>query len=210
VETAVVKAGTLNITPTGKETRHRDGHRPVSFLTEQEIYALADAAATMRHGQRNCLLIYLMFQSSLRVSEALDLRLRDKQVREGSHLLVVEHGKGNKPRLCGIPESLYLRIGNYASEAGITRLEDKLFDITRVRAWQILQIAAMKAGLDHKRVYNHLLRHSGAVQRLRRHGDIGSLRVFLGHSSTEMSLRYLSTVQQIESVAVESGVTFDR
>ena len=80
METGLVKAAKLNITSVGKETRRRDGHRPVSFLTEQEIYSLADAAETMgKHGRRNSTLIYIMFQSALRVSETLDLRLRDKQ-----------------------------------------------------------------------------------------------------------------------------------
>lgn len=206
----------VNKKPIGKELIRKISengkitNRPVSFLTETEIYQLADAARTMRHGLRNETLIYVMFQSALRVSEALNLRLRDKQYIEGSYVLWIEHGKGDKPRLCGIPESLYNRLGNYCSEAGITNPEDKLFNISRVRMWQILQICARKVGLDYKRTYNHLLRHSGAISRLRRTGDIGSLRVFLGHKDTAMSLRYLTTVQQIESVKVESGVKFDR
>lgn len=211
MEKSLVTTELFNKKPDSQIMRHRDGHRPVSFLTENEVYLLTDAARTMgKHGLRNETMIFTLFQSALRVSEGLDLRLRDRQIREGSYLLIVENGKGGKPRLCGIPESLYHRIGSYASAAGIIRPEDKLFDISRVRAWQILQTAAEKAGLDHKRIYNHLLRHTGAVQRLRKTGDIGSLRVFLGHNSTEMSLRYLTTVQQIESVKVESKVNFER
>ena len=44
-------------------TSRHDGHRPVSFLLESEIYQLADAARAMRNGKRNELLILLLFQS---------------------------------------------------------------------------------------------------------------------------------------------------
>jgi len=52
--------------------------RPVSFISENEVYALADAGREMRDGSRNELLILVLFQACLRISEALDLRLRDK------------------------------------------------------------------------------------------------------------------------------------
>lgn len=190
-------------------SRH-DSHRPVSFLLESEIYQLADAAKTMRNGKRNELIILLLFQSCLRVSEALGLRLRDKVQIEGKHVLIVEYGKGDKPRVIAIPETLFLRLGNYASENGIAAPDTKFFNLTRIRVWQILQLAAAKAGLDYKRVYPHLMRHSGSIARLRRTGNIRSLQEHLGHSDSKMTLRYLSTLQVIESLEVESKVEFDR
>jgi integrase len=210
------KALSLNKTPTSKIiTSRHDGCKPVSFLLESEIYQLADAARGMRNGKRNELLILLLFQSCLRVSESLDLRLRDKLQVEEKYLLIVEHGKGpkktkGKARLIAIPETLYLRLGNYASENNITTQDANFFNLTRVRVWQILQIAAKKAGLDYKRVYPHLMRHSGSIARLKRTGNIRSLQEHLGHTDSKMTLRYLSTMQVIESLEIESKVEFER
>jgi site-specific recombinase XerD len=190
-------------------SRH-DSHRPVSFLLESEIYALSDAAKTMRKGKRNELLVLLLFQSCLRVSEALDLKLRDKVEIKSKHVLMVEHGKGDKPRIIAIPETLYMRLGNYASENGLVNPNEKFFTVTRVRVWQILQIASKVAGLDYKRVYPHLMRHSGSIARLKRTGNIRSLQEHLGHSDSKMTQRYLSTMQAIESLEVESKVEFER
>ena len=191
-------------------TSRHNAHRPVSFLLESEIYQLADAAAEMRNGKRNELLILLLFQTCLRVSEALDLRLRDKVRVKDKFILAVERGKGGKPRLIAVPETLFLRLGNYASENGISAPDAKFFDITRVRVWQILQQAASKAGLDYKRVYPHLMRHSGSIARLKQTGNIRSLQEHLGHADSKMTQRYLSTMQAIESLEIESKVEFVR
>jgi integrase len=201
----------LNNTTSSKIiTSRHDGHRPVSFLLEDEIYKLADAAKTMKDGKRNELIVLLLFQSCLRVSEALNLRLRDKIQVEGKYILMVEHGKGDKPRLVAIPESLYMRLGNYASENNISDPNTLFFKLSRVRVWQILQIASKSCGLDYKRVYPHLMRHSGSIARLKRTGNIRSLQEHLGHADSKMTQRYLSTMQTIESLEVESKVIFER
>ena len=103
-----------------------------------------------------------------------------------------------------------MRLGNYASENGITAPDARFFNLTRVRVWQILQVAASKAGLDYKRVYPHLMRHSGSIARLRRTGNIRSLQEHLGHADSKMTRRYLATMQVIESLELESKVKFDR
>jgi integrase len=184
-------------------------HRPVSFLTESEIRAMLDIVKSKRNGTRNELILSLLFQAALRVSEALALRLRDKQYRDGIYLLFIERGKGDKPRILAIPENLYKSIGNYASEKGITNPDDKLFDITRFRVLQVVKEAAAAAGIN-RRTYCHLFRHSGAVARLKRTGNTASLQRFLGHTSPKETLRYLTTLQLIDSIEIESKVEFER
>ena len=51
--------------------RRGDYTRPVSFITEAEVYRMADAAKAMRAGERNELLILTLFQGALRVTEAV-------------------------------------------------------------------------------------------------------------------------------------------
>jgi integrase/recombinase XerD len=179
----------------------RDSTRPVSFITESEVYQLADAAKTMRDGERNELLILVLFQCCLRVSEALQLTPGHK--KDG----II--GKGSKPRPVAIPEKLSYHLGDYANRAGI-RQDDKYFPFTRVRAWQIVRQAAAKAGLDYKRIYPHLMRHGGAVTRLMKTGNLKSLQLLLGHADSKMTMRYQSTMQMVQALEVESKVQFER
>ncbi len=187
--------------------RRGDYTRPVSFITETEVYGMADASKTMRDGERNELLILTMFQAALRVTEAVKLRLMDKATLDNKHVLLVQ-GKGNKPRLVAIPEKLSYHLGDYAQRQGL-KAEDRFFPVTRIRAWQIIKECADKAGID-RRIYCHLLRHSGAIARLKRTGNPKSLQIHLGHSDMKMTMRYLSTMQVAESLETESGVEFDR
>lgn len=187
--------------------RRGDYTRPVSFITETEVYRLADVSETMRHGERNELLILTMFQAALRVTEAVKLRVMDKATVDGKHILLVQ-GKGDKPRLVAIPEKLSYHLGDYAHRHGL-KPEDKFFPVTRIRAWQIIKECADKAGID-RRIYCHLLRHGGAIARLKRTGNPKSLQIHLGHSDMKMTMRYLATLQTIESLETESEVEFER
>ena len=181
--------------------------RPVSFITESEVYRMADMAKVMRDGERNELLILTMFQAALRVTEAVKLRVQDKATVDNKHILLVQ-GKGDKPRLVAIPEKLSYHLGDYAHRHGL-KAEDRFFSISRVRAWQIIKVCADRAGID-RRVYCHLLRHAGAIARLKRTGNPKSLQIYLGHSDMKMTMRYLATLQTMESLETESKVEFER
>jgi integrase/recombinase XerD len=204
-ETAIVRSGVR--LPAKQGYRVSEYTKPVTFITEAEVYRLADIAGAMRDGERNELLILTMFQAALRVTEAVKLRLMDKATVDGRHILMVQ-GKGNKPRLVAIPQRLSHHLGDYAQRRGL-KAEDRLFPISRVRAWQIIKKCSERASIN-RRVYCHLLRHGGAIARLKRTGNPKSLQIHLGHADMKMTMRYLATMQLAESLEIESGVQFDR
>jgi site-specific recombinase XerD len=188
---------------------HRDDHRPVSFLMESEVFNLIDAAKNGRHGDRDSLLLEVTFKCALRISETLALTPSCRARAGANYVLLVKHGKGDKPRVLGINRGLYETLGSYALDNGMNP-DDRYFKFTRFRALQIIKSAAIKSGIDNRRIYNHLLRHSGALARLKRTGNIESLKQFLGHTDHAMTERYLRTMQTIESIEIESQVTFER
>ena len=185
--------------------QHSDNTRPVSFLTESEVASMAKIARQMRDGERNELLILTTFQCALRISEALQITKQHRRVIDGKHRLFIL-GKGNKPRILSLPEALSYRLGDYIGRSGLGDA-DRLFPITRQRAWKIIKQCAVKAGID-RRVYCHLLRHGGAIARLKRSGNPKSLQIHLGHSDIKMTMRYLSTLQLMESLEIEDKVKF--
>jgi integrase/recombinase XerD len=105
-----------------------------------------------------------------------------------------------------MPEALSDKFGNYIGKYSLSDT-DRVFPITRQRAWRIIKQCAVKAGID-RRVYCHLLRHGGAIARLKRSGNPKSLQIHLGHSDIKMTMRYLSTLQVIESLEIEDKIKF--
>jgi len=193
-----------------RKTNHRNGSfapstRIVPYLSPEEVQRLAEEARKGRNGERDSLFILLLYQTGLRISEALSLTPAKIDRFEGKPVLNVI-GKGNKPRIVSCPMSLTERIMAYAHKRKLDS-QDRFFPFNRTRGWQIIKQAAAKAGFE-KRVFPHLLRHSDAIERLRQTGNPKALQHHLGHSSISMVLRYLSTLTQEESLRIQQRVEF--
>ena len=179
----------------------------VPYLTPEEVYQMAEAASDGRNGERDKLLILLLFETGLRVSEALSLTPRLLGQHNGKPVIYLK-GKGKNPRMVACPEDLTHRIKSfaYSKEIGI---DDRIFPINRKRAWQIVKLAGEKADIQ-KRVWPHLLRHSDAIERLRQTGNPKALQLHLGHSSPLMTMRYLTTLTAEDALRIQQQVEFGR
>ena len=176
-------------------------HLPVSYLTEDEIRQLTEACKR----ERDKLLIMVLFQTGVRISEALALTPASIRNFDGRPALEIV-GKGRKLRLVALPVNLKEKLESYAYRARIEPKE-RFFRINRHRAWQIINEARKAAGLQ-KRVFPHLLRHSDAIIRLRKTGNPKALQYHLGHNTPAMTLRYLSTLTQEDALRVQQEVEF--
>jgi len=174
---------------------------PVSYLTEEDVRQLVEACKK----ERDRLLITLLFQTGVRISEALALTPVAIRNFEGKPAMEIV-GKGKKLRMVALPVNLKEKLESYAYRAKIEP-RMKFFDINRSRAWQILNEAREAAGME-KRVFPHLLRHSDAIIRLRKTGNPKALQYHLGHNSPAMTLRYLSTLTQEDALRVQQEVEF--
>ena len=182
-----------------------DSNRIVPYLLPEEVQRLAAGARKRRNGERDYLFILLLYQTGLRISEALSLSIAKIYKFDGKPVIEVM-GKGKKPRLVSCPESLANKLMAYACHKKVDS-QNRIFPFNRVRGWQIIKQAAKKAGFA-KRVFPHLLRHSDAIERLRQTGNPKALQHHLGHSSISMVMRYLSTLTQEESLRIQQQVEF--
>jgi len=180
--------------------------RIVPYLTTEEVYQITDACQG-RNGERDKLLILTLFQTGLRVSEALSITPRKIGVYN-SHSVLSIKGKGGRPRLVSCPDDLAHQIKSYSFDEKLG-LDDRIFKVNRIQAWRIVSQRAGQ-GRIQKRVYPHLFRHSDAIERLRQTGNPKSLQLHLGHSSMLMTMRYLSTLQEEDSLRIEQQVVFER
>ncbi len=175
---------------------------PVSYLTEEDIRQLVEACKK----ERDKLLITLLFQTGVRISEALALTPAAIRNFEGKPAMEII-GKGKKLRMVALPVNLKEKLESYAYRVKIEP-RMRFFDINRSRAWQILNEVREAAGME-KRVFPHLLRHSDAIIRLRKTGNPKALQYHLGHNSPAMTLRYLSTLTQEDALRVQQEVRFE-
>ncbi len=176
---------------------------PVSYLTEEDIRQLVEACKK----ERDRLLITLLFQTGVRISEALALTPAAIRNFEGKPAMEII-GKGKKLRMVALPVNLKEKLESYAYRVKIEP-RMRFFDINRSRAWQILNEVREAAGME-KRVFPHLLRHSDAIIRLRKTGNPKALQYHLGHNSPAMTLRYLSTLTQEDALRVQQEVEFEK
>ncbi len=179
---------------------------PVPYLRPEEVSALLEGARKLRYGERNVLLIKVLYQCGLRISEALSLTPSHLTRFEGIPCLKVK-GKGGKERLVHVPEALFSQLLAYAYQRGL-KATDRFFNLNRKNAHKMLVKAAKLARLN-KRVYPHLLRHSCAIERLRQTGNPKALQWHLGHSSMAMTMRYLATLTMEEALKIQAQVRFE-
>jgi len=177
--------------------------RLVPYLSPGEVRRLT-AGCRGRHRERDALLILVLFQTGLRISEALGLTVGHLNRHPGTLEIL---GKGGKARLVACPAPLSHRLKAYAFDKGLGP-DDKLFPVGRKRAWQIIKAAANNAGLETP-VYPHLLRHSDAIERLRQTMNPRALQLHLGHASPLMTMRYLSTLTAEEALRINQAVRFE-
>ena len=162
-------------------------------LSGDEVERLLTAAATHdgAAGLRMVALVELAYASGLRVSELLGLKV--EAVRRDFAFLIVR-GKGGKERLAPLNASAREAVKAWLIARDAARPEKApdspwLFPsasakghLTPRRFAQLLDQAAVDAGIDPARVSPHVLRHAFATHLLEGGADLRVVQTLLGHA----------------------------
>ena len=189
--------------PTAKIETPRIGRTLPSSLTEQEVEALlAEPDCGVPLGLRDRAMLEVLYASGLRVSELVNLKVEQVNMRQG---LVRCVGKGNKERLVPLGEIALDWLQRYLLEARADLLlgsaTDDLFPTRRGKAmtrqafWYLIKRYAMQASIV-KPLSPHTLRHAFATHLLNHGADLRVVQLLLGHAD-------LSTTQIYTHVARE-------
>ena len=185
----------------------------VVHLSIDQVRRLAEAAGQSRHGERDKLLIELLFDGCLRCSEAISIS-PGHIVQDHMGWTVKVKGKGSKTALVAISPTLAAQLQAYAYRHKLDE-SDRLFPITRSQAFRIVTTAFDRAGITRPRRdldkvgAVHILRHSGAIERLKQTGNPKAVQDQLRHKSALMTMRYLKTLSHEESVRIQQEVEFN-
>lgn len=165
-------------------------HLP-DVLTDDEVTAIQDTFdRSIPEGERNYVIVEVLYGCGLRVSELVNLKLSNIYVEE-QYLQVI--GKGDKERWVPINEHALRLLLDYIhlvrshqeptpGEEKIVFLNRRGHRLTRQMVFIMLRDAVAKAGIK-KKVSPHSLRHSFATELVENGADLRSVQEMLGHES---------------------------
>ena len=148
-------------------------------------------------------IICLLYGCGLRVSEVINLKIKD--IDSKANVIYIIAGKGKKDRIVMLDKQLLELLRKYYTEYKPKEyLFNGQFDLqysTR-SINEFLKQIAIKAGVTGN-IHAHLLRHSFATHSLEQGIDISYIQKLLGHNSIKTTLIYThvskSTIANIPS-----------
>ncbi|MEW6747977.1 MAG: tyrosine-type recombinase/integrase [Planctomycetota bacterium] len=183
----------------------------VEFLAEQEGASLVAAPDTTTWiGRRDRTLLQVALQTGVRNAEIRSLRCRDVDLGVGAHIRCF--GKGRKTRCTPLRRDIAAALKLWLVERG-GGPDDPVFPSSRggllsADALQALvsrhaATAGIKCpSLVGRSVTPHTLRHTAAMNLLRRGVDLTVIALWLGHESIETTQIYLHADMQLKERAL--------
>ncbi len=150
---------------------------------------------------RNLLLLEILFDTGLRVSEAVNIKISDIDLK--NHSLKVL-GKGNKERIVYFGDYAVTYLEEYLALRKNIKSKDNEYlfwnkdyqRLTRRGAEYLINTIAKKALLK-QRITPHTLRHSFATEMLNNGCDIRSVQELLGHKSLSTTGIYTHVTNEV-------------
>ena len=170
---------------------------PVALTYEQIASILELPDLNTNNGLRDRAILEVIYSCGLRVTELIDLTLKDIYWEDE---VIRVLGKGSKERLIPIGKTaleklkLYIENGrpNYIKKWNKTEhvfLNHRGSYFSRMGVWKILDFYAKKAGIEIQ-VHPHIFRHSFATHLLEGGADLRAVQEMLGHSDISTTQIY--------------------
>lgn len=193
----------LEIDPSDRIETPKLGRSLPHALTEAEVESLLLAPNTDDLiGLRDRAMLELLYATGLRVSELVNLKLTEINLRQG---VVRTQGKGGKDRLVPMGEEASSWLTEYINEAraellkGLTHkalfMTRRREAMTRQAFWYLIKRYATLAGIK-KKLSPHTIRHSFATHLLNHGADLRSVQMLLGHSDLSTTQIYTHVAQE--------------
>ena len=191
--------GVIAEDPTDSLGTPKVGRSLPKYLTEDEVSRLLNEGYKhgTNEGQRDAVMMELLYATGLRVGELVSLNIADVNLEE-SYVRCL--GKGSKERIVHLYPKAAQELHNYMKRAravmlGKRKEEQALFvnhrgeRLTRQWVWSVLKTYAQAAGIQSS-ITPHTLRHSFATHLLQNGASLRHVQELLGHSSISTTQVY--------------------
>jgi site-specific recombinase XerD len=156
------------------------------------------------------LMIATLFETGMRIGELVKLSIEDIR---GTEIRI--RGKGSKDRVAYVTNELASALRTHAVKTRVyygaifrhqMKFSDRIDDsYATCTVRDRIQRQFAKSGISQ--MHPHELRHSFAIEWLTKGGDVRTLQKILGHSSLEITMRYLQTTDNFTQQAYEKTIT---
>lgn len=171
--------------------------RSREYLTSAEVGALLAAAGQIgRHRLRDRTLLLLAFRHGLRVSEVVDLRWDQVDLKAGRlHVNRLKHGNPATHYLEGDELRLLRRLRKEYPESPFLFSTERGGPLTRSTVSKMTERAGRLAELGFP-VHPHMLRHACGFALANKGVDTRTIQDYLGHKSIQHTVRYTQLAPQ--------------
>ena len=180
---------------------------PVYLRMEDVDRLLNQPDPSTPRGLRDRAILEVLYSTGLRVSELVNLKVSDLEMRMGCLRCI---GKGDKERLVPVGRKALAVVQAYLEksrpvllraprDAGkavpwlfVNRFGNRL---SRIAVWRMLAAYGRRAGI-RTRLSPHKLRHSFATHLLERGADLRSVQLMLGHADISTTQIYTHVMEE--------------
>ena len=173
------------------------GEKLPEYMSEDELVSFLEAideSDFKKNTARNQLIIKIIIFTGIRVSEAINLKLKD--ISEENDLYVFRiRGKGNKYRVVMVKKELISHLLNeininYNNKDNLLFTNNKGLSLTQAYVSRIVEQILFKAGIRKQKNGAHMLRHTFATLLYKKQKDLVLVQEALGHASLNTSRIY--------------------
>jgi site-specific recombinase XerD len=183
--------------------RPKRSYRLPTVLSAEEVMNILKCIPNLKHKA----IIACIYSSGLRISELLNLQIKDIDVNRMQ--IIIRRAKGNKDRMVGLSKMFLIILKRYAEAY---KPVDYLFNgedggkYSAESTRNILRNACRKAGIK-KKVTPHTLRHSYATHMLENGVDLRYVQELLGHRRPETTMIYTHVTKK-KLTSIKSPLDF--
>jgi len=193
----MISESMVSSNPTEKMERKKVKRAVIEALTEEQLEILLVMPDKSRFvGFRDYLIMLLLLDTGIRLSELAGIKLTDIKMPENE--VIITEAKGGKARRVFISLKTKEALKKYLKVRGDIPSNPYLFisssdqPMKRRNIQERLYIYGRKARLEGVRVSPHTFRHTFAKMYIMRGGDAFSLQAILGHSTLDMVRHYVN------------------
>jgi integrase/recombinase XerD len=156
-------------------------------LSVDEVQRMFNICENKKHK----VILALLYSCGLRVSELINLK--KEHIDYSRKIINVIQAKGNKDRQVMLTDSIIPLLEKYYTEYNpnqyILNGQNSLRYSER-SVGEVVKQLALKAGIENKRIYTHLMRHTSATHMVENGIDINLIQKLLGHSNVKTTNIY--------------------
>ncbi len=176
----------------------KSGEKLPSYMQKEEVFRFIKAINNFEFNpkfqSRNRLIIKIILYTGIRIGEALDINLKDI-FKEDKFFMIQVRGKGNKPRVVMIKQSIiaddlkqWLELRNCKDALLFCNKFGK--KLTQAYVSRIVEKILISAGIKKEKNGAHMLRHTFATMLYQKNHDLILVQESLGHADINTSRIY--------------------